>query len=94
MYLVQQYICPDLNTKIKKNNLYRVIIDTMNSADGTRGFLLPAMATYLFDVYTTLELKHNNIFLPKFEKFAYFEALSLITNVGLKNMMIVRFQPT
>ena len=53
-----------LNTKITKNTLYRVIIDTMNSADGTRGFLLPAMGTYLFDVYTTLELKHNNIFVP------------------------------
>lgn len=53
-----------LNTKIKKDTLYRVIIDTMNSADGTRGFPLPAMGTYLFDVSTTLELKHNNIFLP------------------------------
>ncbi|CAD8140771.1 unnamed protein product [Paramecium octaurelia] len=82
-----------LSTKIKKDTVYRVIIDTQNSADGSRGFQLPAMNTYTFDVYTTLELKHSDIFVPQQQAFKYFECVSLITNVKSKNMMVVRFNP-
>lgn len=74
---------------ITANKIWRVIIDTMNSVDGRRGFEMPAMAVYNFEVYTTLEKTYKPYLVPQLRGFNFFECISLIANSGFKNMFSV-----